>query len=123
MSAGPFDRSRYEADAGNGGTIHPIRIQPETAGLTIGGIANDPPTGVANSPFAARARKGKREYGLGARVVTIAWDTTPPAGYSMETLTIPVLTPAAFAAYIPDSTGTYLGTACKVVSRGPENLR
>lgn len=123
MSAGPFDRSKYEADAGNGGTIHAIRIQPETALLTIGGLSNDPPAGAQNSPFAARARKGNQEYGMGARSVTIAWTGDPPTGYSDETLTIPVLTPAAFAAYIPGATGTYLSTNCEVVSRKPENVR
>ena len=120
MSAGAFVTSKYELDDG---TIVPIRVQPETLALTNGSQDNAAPTpGVTLSLF-AKARKGNREYGIGARTVTISWDTAPPTGYEDDNLSIPILTPTAFSAYAVGSGVTYLGTAATVVSRKSEQLR
>ena len=120
MSAGAFETSKYEL---NEGQIVPIRVQPETIAAAVGANANDPPAGNINLSLFAKARKGNREYGIGARQVTISWNAAPPAGYANENLTIPVLTPAAFAAFTLGATLTYLATPATIVGRKAENLR
>lgn len=120
MSAGAFEISRYEMESGQ---IVPIRIQPETRMLTDGTNVNEPPTGAITLSLFARARKGNREYGIGARNITIAWDGSPPTGYADDNLPIPVLTPAAFAAYDIGDSVTYLSTAATVVGKKSEQLR
>ena len=123
MSAGEFERSKYEASVDNGGGIYPIRVQPETTLLAIAGTANDPPAGAVDQRVTAKASKGKREYGVGPRQVVLAWTGAPPTDYSGDNVTVPVLTPGAFADYTIGATGTYLGAACEVVSRLPESVR
>lgn len=120
MSAGPFTTSRYEL---NNGTIVPIKVQPETILFSNGTISNGPPAGAVTLSLFAKARKGNREYGIGARTVTIAWDAAPPTGYANENLTIPVLTPDTFDAYPIGEGVTYLETAATVVGRKSESLR
>lgn len=119
MSAGSFSRAKYELD---GGTIVPIRVQPETISLTDGTNANDEPAGSVTLDVTAYARKGNRQYGIGARCITIAWSAAPPTGYEDELLQIPVLTPATFAAYAVGDTVTYLATAAEIVSKKNEVL-
>lgn len=121
MSSGDFDVSKYEASFDN--FIMPIRIQPETLQLTDGTVANDAPAGNVDLGLFARARKGNSEYGVGARGVTVSWDTAPPTGYSGDSLFVPVLTEAAFSAYTIGASLTYLGAACTVVGRKSEMAR
>lgn len=120
MSSGTFTITRYEL---NSGSIQPIRLQPETLALTNGTEANDPPAGATTNSQFVRARKGTREYGVGARGITISWDGNPPANYADENLRIPVLTPTAFDAYGVGDSVTYLGTAATVVSKQEESVR
>lgn len=120
MSAGAFTLSKYELD---GGQISPIRIQPETLGLTDGTNANTAPAGDVDLSLFARARKGTREYGIGARFITISWNGSPPTGYKDGTLSVPVLTAAAFNAYTVGENVTYLGTTAVVVSKTAERLK
>lgn len=121
MSAGAFTLSRYELDGGT--IIVPIRVQPETLALTDGTTANDPPTGAVTLSVSAKARKGTREYGIGARNITISWVAGPPTGYEDENLSIPVLSEVAYAAYTVGTEVTYLGTTATVVARKAEALR
>lgn len=123
MSAGRFTVSRYEASTDNGGGIYAIRVQPETLGLALGGTTNDPPAGASNQPINARARKGVREYGVGARAVRLRFTGTLPDGYSGDEVTVPVLTPALFASATPGTAGVYLTVPVAVVSRLPERFR
>lgn len=123
MSAGNFIRSKYETSLENGGGIYPIRIQPETAQLTIAGQANAAPAGNIDQLVTAKANKSNGAYGVGARAVTLAFTGAPPDGYSGENVRVAVLTPDAFAAYTVGATGTYLGAAVEVVSRLPESVR
>ncbi len=124
MSAGVFVQSRYQSNADVGGGIYPIRVQPETLLLDIGGTVNAPPAGVADQPIFARARKGTREYGVGARAVRLRFDVGDiPTGYSGDEVVVPIMTPAAFTAATPGATGTYLGSGVTVVSRLPERIR
>lgn len=120
MSSGGFTNARYELNGG--GTIVPIKVQPETLALTDGSVVNAAPTGNVTLEVTAYARKNKRQYGIGARYVTLSWDGSPPTGYDDDNVTVPVLTVAAYNAYVRGSTMTYLGEACTVVSRTDEQL-
>lgn len=125
MSAGVFERSKYQADYGGGTAIHPIRIQPETAELTINSVTNDPPAGAVTNPISALVSRGRRSLGLHPRFVTIAFTATPPTGYATgQTYRVPLLTPTIAAEAVSGATGTYLGVAIEVVSNGaPEIVR
>jgi len=72
MSAGRFARSRYAA-AYNTANIHPIKVQPETLNLTIGGTANEPPSQAINNPISAVASRGKNARGLRPALVSLQW--------------------------------------------------
>ncbi len=50
MSAGDFQKSKYESREGN---VYRIRIQPETLGLTLGATANTEPMGAINQEVTA----------------------------------------------------------------------
>lgn len=121
MSAGAFTSSRYAAEAG---TIHPIRVQPETLAATIGGTANDPPAGAANSKISARVSNGNRQFGLKPRRVSFKFTGALPTGYKADqVLTIPALTKAFWDLAIKDAEGTYLGLPIKIVSSLSEQVR
>jgi hypothetical protein len=113
MSAGAFQIAKYETDKGG---LMPIRVQPETLALTIGGVANAAPTGTMTDAYgSARVGGGGRQHGVKARSVTIKFTGTPPAGYKADSpITLPVLTQVAWAGYSKGDTGTYLGTAIVV---------
>lgn len=119
MSSGTFSRSKYELD---GGIVCPIRVQPETLALDIDGATNDAPAGNVTLSVSVYARKGKREYGIGARNIVIAFTAGAPAGYKDEPLSVPILTPAVFTGINVGDTGTYLGSACEVISKAQEVL-
>jgi hypothetical protein len=99
MSAGEFLKARYQASYQQN-RIHPIRIQPETAQLTVGGVVNALPADAINTPISALVGRGRRSRGLIVRTVTIKAPTdTPPAGYQPGGLTtIPCLTEEFFNA-------------------------
>lgn len=121
MSAGPFTISRYEADNGD---IFPIRVQPETLELTLGGTANAAPAGAADQSVFARAGGGKRKYGRQARSVRLRFTGALPPDYAENsTLTVPILTPDLFNSLTAGTTGTYLETAVRVVGFSREGGR
>lgn len=126
MSAGPFVISRYGASYGAGTAIHPIRIQPETLGLTVTAgtpVANTAPTGAVTNPISARVTSGRRTIGLGARKISFRFSGTPPTGYSPNAvLTVPWLTPFP-TSFARGLAGTYLGAAIVVVGLSPEVAR
>jgi hypothetical protein len=126
MSAGQLSRSRYEDDNGN---IWKIRVQPETEGLTIDGVANAAPTGAFTAGFpSAQVSRGRQSIGINARLCRIKFNTTVPPGYDANgSIALPVLTQAAKAAFVSDAEGTYTldGTAYDVTVIGttPEKIR
>ena len=62
MSAGDFQRSKYQSREGN---IYRIRIQPETLGLTLGGTANSEPTGAIDQvPVSTALVPAKSKSGI-----------------------------------------------------------
>ena len=123
MSAGEFTTGIYETNAGN---FARVRIQPETLGAVIDSVQNAEGAGPTNQEASAKVSGGKREIGVITRTVTLAWDETPPEGYSGDPVTIPALTPAFYDVSIPNdpaSIGLYLETAVRVVGRSPERVR
>lgn len=122
MSAGAFERSKYEADNGD---IFAIRVQPETLAATFGGTANAAPTGAVDQQVSARVGGGNREIGIKARAVTVAWDGAPPTGYEPnQLLRVPILTKDLYDAITSNSTsGSYLGAAVTVVGKLGERVR
>lgn len=121
MSSGAFSASKYETEQGN---IVPIKVQPETEALVIGGVTNNPPAGSLTTGFpSAKVSGSNRTIGINARTVTIRL-TASLSGYKDDSpLTIPCLTPTFFAACQFGATGTYLGTACRVVGTRAEKIK
>lgn len=122
MSAGAFQIVGYSAD---GGTVYPIRVQPETLALSIGGVANAATaTAITAGAPSANAGGSRRRNGVNARQVRIKFTDTPPAGYlANSTISLPVLTTTAYNAYSRGQTGTYLGSAVTCVGKTAESVR
>lgn len=121
MSAGSFEPGKYEAISG---TIYPVRAQPETKELSIGGTANAYPAGATTTGVSRiRLRKGKRAFGPAIRTATVvltADGTGETAEYSQgSTHVVPLFAQATYDAYEVDQVGTYLGIACRVVGLFP----
>jgi hypothetical protein len=123
MSQGAFIIVNYESN--KLGTIHPIRIQPETQTLTIGSTSNTAPAGTAVLP-SAQVSQGKRKKGLNARSVTFKFAPgDAPTGYKEESpITLPWLQDnVAFNGAFAGQTGTYQGVAISVVGISNETAR
>ena len=122
MSAGEFTDALYQADSGE---IHPIRVQPETLLFTSGGTANAAPAGPATSDISAKVGKTAREIGLGPRHLTFKFDAgQAPTGYEDRgTIRIPVLTTAAFTAYVRGNAATYLTGTGVIVNKTTESAK
>lgn len=90
MSTGAFQNSFYNSN--KTGDVHPIRIQPETLTLSVGGVANAAAAGPAGSPISAQVSQSKRSKGLNARTVTFKFTPASPAGYLVNSpITLPWL--------------------------------
>lgn len=120
MSAGTFQYSRYER---NDGAIQRIRIQPETLGLTIATVANDPPTAAIDTAATVYARGSRRRFGVTARKISVLFTGTLPDGYSGDPVEVPILTPAFFNTITAGATGTYLTVPIEVLSVTAEQVR
>lgn len=127
MSSGGFITVNYQA---NTGILHPIRVQPETILLDIGGGVNvvpSEPAGVVKSNISSRVSGGRRGLGLFARMVRIQFgnaDGDQPTGYQVRgIITLPILTQALYDAITRSDTGTYLTKTIKVVGLVPEVVR
>lgn len=125
MSSGAFTIAKYQAVYGAGTAVHPIQVQPETLNLTIGAVANEEAAGAITSPISARVSGGRRQVGLNADLVRIAFDDDDvPEGYLQGgTIVLPLLTPAIRAVAVRGAVGLYLGAAILVVGRSAETVR
>lgn len=126
MSAGAFQIVGYEtSDPDLGGVVMPIRVQPETLALNIGGTANAASGSAIDFPIRVQTSAGNTEYGVKPRKVTLRFTDQAdlPDGYKGTDLTVPVMTPAAFASYTVGATGTYLTKAVQVVAKKNESYR
>lgn len=124
MSAGPFVITNYESTELTG-SIMPCKVQPETLLLFAGGVANSGSASAITLPLRVNVSGGNQEYGVKPRKVTITF-TDPgaiPAGYTGDDLVIPVMTQAAYDAYLVGVSGTYLGSPIQIISRSPERAR
>lgn len=119
MSAGRFTRTRYIAEY-NTANVHPIRVQPETLNLSIGGTDNDPTETAVSNPISAVSSLGKRAKGLRPALVTLRWTGTAPATPGNLGLTqVPLLNAeirTAAAGADDDTAVSYLGVATWVVA-------
>jgi hypothetical protein len=123
MSTGPFISAKY-ANGLDGG-IHPIRIQPETLGLTINGNANGEPAGDIDSDLRAFSSSRNRRGAVNARKVGLEITASGPNGYLVgSVIYVPVLEPATLASYLlpAGQTGTYNGADVRVVGSSPERI-
>lgn len=121
MSAGNFLDAFYKTDNGD---IAPIRIQPESASLVVGGNTNTIPAGPANFPAPVKVSGSRRTYGIHARLVRVRFGSTPPTGYQQNgTVTIPWLDPDTWRSLSKGMTGTYLGSSVTYVGKSPEVIR
>ena len=123
MSQGSFQIVNYGSNKLS--TVHPIRIQPETLTLTIGGITNSAPVGSAVLP-SAQVSQGKRKKGLNARTVTFKFAPgSELTGYKPESpITLPWLqNNAAFNGAFAGQTGSYQGADIVVVGTANETAR
>lgn len=121
MSAGDFQYSRYESNAGD---IYRIRVQPETLALDIAGAVNDPPAGAINTPSTVRVNQSSRAFGVKARSVSLRWTGAPPAGYSGDPISrVPVLQAATFDGANLGDAVTYLGAAAELIGKSAESVR
>jgi len=124
MSAGLFTdtiyQATYDTDIG-----HPIRVQPETLLLTIGGVANSGVVPVTTSPISARVNSSKRSLGLNARVLRLKLTGTPPANYSATSIvTVPIMSDSNFRTWnVKNTVATYLGTSWKVIGGTAETVK
>lgn len=121
MSTGAFVASKYE-DSLNG-DIHPIRVQPETLTLNIGGTANAAPAGDINSQLRAFSSSRRRRGAVCARKVGLVVTASGTNGYEVgSTLYVPVLQPLTLAGYLDpaDQTGTYNGATVRVIGSSGE---
>lgn len=120
MSAGVFVTKSYAASyAAN--TNHPIRVQPETLTLVIGGNTNGDAVGAINNPISAVVSRGKRQLGLRPRTVTFKFTGEEPAGYEdAGVITLPYLQTTGFGAIARGTTGTYLGADIEVIGKSAE---
>lgn len=126
MSAGNFEDGKYLS----GNTfVYPVRVQPESKGLTLGGTANAYPAGALTANIGTMLLTGgRRRFGVIPRTVTVEMTEAPTgavADYSGigSQFTIPVFNPTVWDGYAKGQTGTYLGTAVKYIMKNPEVIR
>lgn len=123
MSTGAFVESRYQN--GLDGGIHPIRVQPETLTLNIGGVANAAPAGPVDNALRAFSGSRRRRGAVNARKVGLLITASGANGYEEgSTVYVPVLVAANLASYLipANQTGTYNGATVRVIGSSPERI-
>lgn len=123
MSSGIFINSFYSSN--KTGDIHPIRVQPETLTLSVGGVANAAAPGPADSPISAQVSQSKRSKGLNARTVTFKFTPAAPTGYLVNSpMTLPWLAGVGdFDTFKSGDAITYLGGSGEVVGTTAETAK
>lgn len=122
MSAGSFENGKYQAD---NNMIYPVRVQPETKGLTIQSVANDYPLGdVGLGMLPIKVSNGRNSRGVRPRFVVVEL-TEDGSGETAQYLAgtrhrVVVFTSATLTAWDLNATGTYLGIECRLVFKSGE---
>lgn len=123
MSNGIFLNAQYTA---NDGTVHRIRIQPETAAFVVDGVTNTIP-GVPAAGLAqprAKVSGGKSQYGLTARTVGVKFPLSPTGGFApFSVVYVPWLNPGTFPDPAEVIAATYQGNSVTVIGGSPERKR
>lgn len=125
MSAGPFSVGRYQR---NDGTVHPVRCQPETVALTLGGDPNNFPAaageGTQKSDISAQISGSRRSLGLHTRLVRVKFGSTAgaaPDGYSLGgAINLPVFQKSLWDSISKGDSGNYLGKVVTITSKTDE---
>lgn len=120
MSSGAFVSSKYESNAED---IYPIRIQPETLALTLGSATNTAPTAAVDQVVRAKVSGSRRAYGVHTRTVTVELTAALDDYEEGSLITLPWLQADTWEALAPDTTGTYLGVACRLAGKSPEKIK
>jgi hypothetical protein len=120
MSSGAFSDSKYISNAGD---VYPVRIQPETLGLTLDAVANAAPTPAVDQVIRAKVSGSRRSYGVHCRTVTVQFTAAKTDYVANAKITVPWLTGSTWETLPPGATGTYLGTAVKLVGKSPERIK
>lgn len=127
MSAGGFDKVRYE---GNDGVLYKCRIQPETTEFEVDSTTNNvpaQPAGTTLSRISAQVGGSRRSLGIHTRMVRLQFGDTAgaaPDGYKVGGVTqIPILTQTMFALVEANDTGNYLGKVVSILGVVPEVVR
>lgn len=120
MSSGVFESGKYES---NEGDIYNCRAQPESKGLTLGGVANAYPSGIVEQKVSANLTGSTRQNGVTARKVRVQLTATL-AGYKADAvLTVPVFQESVWNGYTPGQVGSYLSTAVKYIGKTSESIK
>lgn len=116
MSAGRFNKTaKYETA---NGVVRPVKVQPET--ITVW---NPEPAGTSEGAF-VRVGGSRRGYGTTARLCRFEWQGAPPAGYDARgTITLPILTAAAFNGLTFGTDYAYQGGTIRLLGRTSERSR
>lgn len=127
MSAGTFETGKYADNVGN---VWECRVQPETKGLTLGGVANayTADAATADLPTLPVNVSSRRKFGIKMRSVTVeltADGTGDVADYegTGTRFTIPVFQASVWDGFAKSQSGTYLGIACVFVSKSSEEVK
>lgn len=113
-----FKLAKYEADDDQ---IRPIRVRPTTVVAP-----NTEPSGGLTSSARVRAGGSRRRYGTIAREVTISravGNATTPLGSATVTVTLPIMTKAAYNSLSVGADYTYAGSTWVVAAKRAESSR
>lgn len=120
MSNGPFEFTIYEK---NDGVLVGIRLQPETLTLTLDGVANTAPTGVAADGYpSAQTSQSRRAIGINARRVTCVYTSAATGDLPGLRITLPWLVVATFNALPRNALGTYNGEPVRLANTLGEEI-
>lgn len=123
MSNGRFITAGYTS---NKGTVHKIRIQPETAALVVNGVTNTIPAQPSGGYVQPQAKVsgGKGQIGLTARRVGIRFPLSPTGGYApLSVIYLPWLSPSTFPDVAEGDEATYNGNDCTFIGTSAERSR
>jgi hypothetical protein len=121
MSSGAFETGRYSCTKTGG--VHKIKVQPETKGLTLGGVANAYAADPIDSVPSAKVSSSRRKIGITPRTVTIKM-TAAGAGLAVGSIVrLPWFVGTTWNALADGAVGTYQATACELLGTSAEGVK
>lgn len=122
MSTGPFLLANYASALT--GNVHPIKIQPETAQLSVDGVQNAIPAGPADDPRQAIVSR-RRGIGLFAAKVGFRVTVAGTSGFPVGSIHyIPWLNATTLAGVVAPKyqPAEYQGATGRIIGYSPERL-